>query len=190
MTRLFGIILAAAIIFLATSCGTSYKVFGLSPEEFMHRYNTNLERVIPNANLASRLKFKGATNREGVYSKELKFISFETQQSYLAAEISVKPGEILYVHQILDDEVISHFVEFKFMAMVAAYSIDGSDDPYLRRWNDTMQVINNLFAQLDRGNFSPHVTYNGITYSLGPGLGDFGKKLKTESILFFAKRAK
>ena len=197
-------ILLAAIIFLTASCGTSYKVFGIAPEEFMRRYNANLERVIlnlryntnlerfiPDANLASRLKFKSATNREGVRSKEIKFISFETQQSYLAATISVKPGpETLRVNHRLDDEIVSHFVEFKLMAMVAAYSIDGSDDPDLRRWNDTAQVINNLFAQLDRGNFFPRVTYNGITYSLVMGLGDLGGKLKSESICFSATRAK
>ena len=175
--------LLAAIIFLAVRCGTSYKVFGIAPEEFISRYNANLERVIPNANLASRLKFKSATNREGVYSKELKFVSFETQQSYLAAEISVKPGpEILHVHSRLDDDIVSHNAEFNLMAMVAAYSIDGSDDPDLRRWNDTLQVFNNLFAQFDSGNLSPSVTRNGITYSLSLGLGDFGGKLKTDSI--------
>jgi len=81
----------------------------------------------------------------------------------------------------------AHVVDFRFMSCVAAYSIDGSDDP--KRFQETAEVIYALFAQFDNGNLSATITHKGITYSLGPGMGDFGGTLKDDSVWFCAKKS-
>ena len=183
-------VLAAAIIFLATSCGTSYKVFGISPEEFMRRYNDNLSifKSTSNAKLFYSLKVDGVRHLR-FHTGDKTFVSLETQQNYLAMELTAQPDTV-HVHWSLNDGNAAHVADFKVMSGVAAYSIDGSDDPKYQRFQETAEVIDALFAQFDRGNYSPRVTYNGITYSLSPGLGDLGGKLKSESIWFTATRAK
>lgn len=183
------LLVALTIIFaiLSTNCGSAdEKVFSITPEEFMQRYNANLDKCIPNAELRKNLKLQGF---EPVSMNGDKIgVSFKTSQKYLAMEVLFgKSGNILTVHEPLHDEIVSHAVNFKIMCGVGAYSIHGDADPELWRWNETAVTINNLFKAFDSGNLSPTVSRNGITCDINASLGDFGNKLSGDSICFSAR---
>ena len=182
--------LAAAtvcVMFLAVSCGTNEKFFGVTGEEFMQRYNANLDMYVSAskyADLVAGLKVDGVRQFKVA---DTTFVSLRTRQNYFAMELSANP-DVVSVHWSLDDgNAAAHAVAFKIMACVAAYSIDA--DYNGQRFDETAKAIDALFTQFDRGNLSPTITHGGITYSLGAGMGDFGKTLKGESIWFTAKKS-
>ena len=183
------LLVALTIIFavLSTNCGSAdEKIFGVTPEGFMQRYNANLDKCIPNAELRKNLKLQGF---EPVSMNGDKIgVSFKTSQKYLAMEVLFgKSGDILTVHQLLRDEIFSHAVNFKIMCGVGAYSIHGDADPELWRWNETANALQELFKAFEGGNLSPTVSRNGITCNINAGLGDFGNKLSGDSICFSAR---
>lgn len=182
--------LAVALVFvmlLAVSCGNDEKFFGGTGEEFMQRYNANLDRYISDtkyADLVDSLKVDGV--RYLKVADKVPFASLQTRTNYLAMEISAQP-DIVNVHWNLNDRNAAHGVAFKIMACVAAYSIDADRDS--QRFDETVKAIDALFTQFDRGNLSPTITHEGITYSINAGMGDFGGTLKGESIWFTAKKS-
>ena len=174
------------VMFLAVSCGANEKFFGVTGEEFMQRYNANLEMYLSGskyADLADRLKVDGVRQFK---IGDMTVVSLRTRQNYLAMELSANP-DIVNVHWSLDDRNDAHAVAFKIMACVAAYSIDADRDS--QRFDETAKAIDALFAQFNRGNLSPTITHGGITYSLNAGMGDFGQTLKGESVWFTAKKS-
>ena len=181
--------LAAAtvcVMFLAVSCGANEKFFGVTGEEFMQRYNANLDMYVSAskyADLVAGLKVDGVRQFK---VGDMTVVSLQTRQNYLAMELSANP-DIVNVHWSLNDRNDAHAVAFKIMACVAAYSIDADNDS--QRFDENAKAIDALFTQFDRGNLSPTITHGGITYSLGAGMGDFGKTLKGESIWFTAKKS-
>lgn len=177
------------VMLTMVSCGAEEKFFGVTGEEFMQRYNDNLSifKSTSNAKLFYSLKVDGVRHLK-FKTGDVTFVSLQTQQNYLAMELTAQP-DMVHVHWSLNDENPAHVADFKVMSGVAAYSIDGSDDPKYRRFQETAEVIDALFDQFQRGNVSPTITHKGITYSLGAGMGDFGGSLKSESIWFTAKRS-
>ena len=181
--------LAAAtvcVMFLAVSCGANEKFFGVTGEEFMQRYNANLDMYVSAskyADLVAGLKVDGVRQFK---VGDTTFVALQTRQNYLAMELAANP-DIVNVHWSLDDGNDAHAVAFKIMACVAAYSIDADRDG--QRFDENAKAIDALFAQFNRGNTSPTITHGGITYSLDAGMGDFGKTLKGESIWFTAKKS-
>lgn len=171
------------VMFLAVSCGANEKFFGVTGEEFMQRYNANLDKYVSNADLADRLKVDGVRQFK---IGDTTFVSLRTRQNYLAMELSANP-DIVNVHWSLSDGNDAHIRDFAFMSGVAAYSIDADNDR--QRFDETAKAIDALFAQFNRGNLSPTITHGGITYSLNAGMGDFGKTLKGESVWFTAKKS-
>lgn len=178
--------LTIIVAVLSTNCGSAdEKFFGMTPEEFMQRYNANLDKCVPNAELRKNLKLHGF-EPVSMNGKKLG-VSFKTSQKYLAMEILHGKVDILAVHLPLSDEIVSHAINFKIMCGVGAYSIHGDADPELWRWNETAITLNKLFQAFDGGNLSPTVSHNGISYSIEPALGDFGPKLSGDSICFSAR---
>lgn len=181
------VVATVCVMFLVVSCGTEEKFFGVTGEEFMQRYNANLSifRSTSNEKLFHSLKLDGMRQFKVA---DTTFVSLRTRQNYLAMELSAQPDTV-NVHWSLNDVNPAHVADFKVMSGVAAYSIDGSDDPKYRRFQETAEVIDALFAQFDCGNLSPTIMHQGITYSLNAGMGDFGGSLKGESIWFTAKKS-
>ena len=182
------LLVALIIIFaiLSTNCGSAdEKIFGVTPEEFMQRYNANLDKCIPNAELRKNLKLRGF--EPVIIDGDKIGVSFKTAQEYLAMEILHVKDDVLTVHLPLRDEIVSHSVNFKIMCGVGAYSIHSDADTELWRWNETANTLQKLFKAFDGGNLSPTVSRNGISCNINAGLGDFGNKLSGDSICFSAR---
>ncbi len=183
---------AVFVMFLAVSRGTEEKFFGITPEEFMNRYNANIDRLVSDKNHAERLKIDGF---EPVSAKGEKIgIAFHTRQKYLALEIAlINPEEVtlseqhvLMVHLDENDSSLAHFIDFKLMSAFAAYTIENKkNDPDGIAMTRT---ISNLFDQFGAGNQAPIVSRNGFSYGLRHGAGDFGKVIDDASLVFFMGR--
>lgn len=161
----------------------------ITPEEFMRRYNSNLQQFIKrnldDEKTGKKLYEYLKINRiEPVYTNSKKVgLIFKTNVPIISIEsLGNENEQYLKVIQLcmpLSEAKNSSWQSFCNTAVIIAHSINNK-----KNLQETEKIIGNLLEQFDNGNLSPTVTVDGIKYYLGPGLSLGIKDLKVASFSF------